>query len=180
VFTRDEVIKPPDYYKNLTSQEDYALEDDNERFGNEEYYDDDDEVLENINDDIKEIKKEIIKITKGDSIDKYSDKLKLLDEEEKAEKKNIITYRIEQKKISDNFSKLSHIADVEFMMGIKKLTEKQRDRILELFEEIMQDVSKNSNLNDVNDDSDDIKRILAGVKKIVTVTKQPEIRIIRR
>jgi hypothetical protein len=54
VFTRDEIIKPPDYYKNLTSQEDYALEDDNDRFGNEE--DEDDEVLESINDELNNFK----------------------------------------------------------------------------------------------------------------------------
>jgi len=55
VFTRDEIIKPPDYYENLTSQEDYALEDDNELFGNEEYDDDDDE-LESINDELNNLK----------------------------------------------------------------------------------------------------------------------------
>ena len=54
VFTRDKVIKAPDYYEKLTSQVDYALEDDDELFGNEE--EEEDEVLENINEELKSLK----------------------------------------------------------------------------------------------------------------------------
>jgi uncharacterized protein YlzI (FlbEa/FlbD family) len=169
---RNEPIDPPNYYGNSTSIDD---DDDNdaEIFG----YDEDDDELQSINDEIKEIKDEIRHNTQGEKVDTYPNKLKLLEEEEQTEKRNIITSRIQQKKISDNFSKLSHIADIEFMMSIKNLTEKQRDRILELFEDVMQDLNKNSK---PNDEDDDMKRILTGVKKIVIVTKQPEIKILRR
>jgi hypothetical protein len=170
--TNPTTIAIPNYFKNSTPIED-DYDNDALLFG----YEDEDEELQSINDEIKEINNEIQQNTKGEKVDTYQSKLKLLEEEEQTEKRNIITSRIQQKKISDNFSKLSHIADVEFMIGIKNLTEKQRDRILELFEDVMQDLNKNSKPNDENDD---MKRILTGVKKIAIVTKQPEIRIIRR
>jgi hypothetical protein len=172
-----EELYPERFIPTVPTKQEYDFEKYKEEYEDQYPMEDYDDELENINDKIKEIKNEITQNTKGDLIETYSDKLKLLDEEEKAEKKKIIIIRIQQQKISDNFPKLTHIADVEFLMGIKNLTEKQRDRILELFEDIMQDFNTNSKPNDENHD---IKLILKGVKKIVTVTKQPEIRILRR
>jgi hypothetical protein len=63
-------IEAPDYYEKLTSQVDYALEDDDDRFGNEE--DEDDEVLENINvelNTLKELRFNIIGELKSNEIE---------------------------------------------------------------------------------------------------------------
>jgi hypothetical protein len=71
---RDKPIEPPDYYEKLTSQVDYALEDDDDRFGNEK--DDDDEILESINEEIEKnnnIASEIVGESKGGTVEKLQE-----------------------------------------------------------------------------------------------------------
>ena len=162
-------IEAPDYYEKLTSQVDYALEDDNDRFDNDEYYDDDD-VLEDINERIEGIRNEIGQTTKGSSTETYVNKLKLLEEEEKAEKKNIIKIRLQQQQISNSFMELAVEADNAYDRSMITLTDKQKQRFYDMFEDVVQ---KMNVLFKPNNDINDPELILIEANKIVRVTKQP-------
>lgn len=165
-----ERLYPERFIPTVPTKQEYDIDKYIEKYEDEHPMEDYYEELEDINDEIKEIKNEINQTTKGDSIETYSNKLKLLDEEEKIEKKNIIKFRLQQQKINDSFIKLAEESDKEFDKSIKNLTPKQQQRFYDMFEDVVQ---KMNVLFKPKDETNDTELILTEANKIVRVTKQP-------
>ena len=157
---RDKPIEPPDYYKNLTSQEDYALDDDDDRFYNEENYDD--EILETINENINEFEKQAKNIIGSE----YKD-IKDFDEKNKIKydildslSDNLAESKKELQKLQTKYIKLNYTD-----MGLAHEIIRAND----LYSPVLEKITKKLlNLNDENElTTEIIKNELSKYSKVL-------------